>query len=189
MLPWSLGGRCQSRSQLLDLGGEAAEVGSQLQDVSSLAQDLPGASEVVQGQVGPPLLEQGLHREPGNRVGEQRPQASSPGEVLLGPWDVAAVQGDAGRDSVDQRGHDVVVQLSGLQHGQGLPGQELGLAPVVAVDGQDTALGQRGRGGGPGPGVGAELDGLGQDRIGAVGLVGQHVGDALQHQPRCPPAP
>jgi hypothetical protein len=92
---------------------------------------------------------------------------------LLAGRQVAAVQGGTGCHRIHERAHDVVVQLPGLQYGKGLSGQALGLAPVVAPDRQQTTLGQRGGGGGPGPGVGADLDGIGQDQVGVVGLAGR----------------
>jgi hypothetical protein len=71
--------------QLLGLVGQDAEVGSQLEDVASLAQDRPGAGGIVWHQVGARHFQQRLHRAPGNCVGEQRPQASGRHKVQLGP--------------------------------------------------------------------------------------------------------
>jgi hypothetical protein len=57
----------------------------------------------------------------------------------------------------------------------------------VSCDHDQGALGQGGRGGGQGTDVYGDLDRVGQDRVGAVGLAGQDIGNVLQEQGRRPP--
>jgi hypothetical protein len=71
------------------------------------------------------------------------------------------MQGRAGRHRMHDGAHDVVIQLARLQGREGLLGQGLGL--------------------------GADLDGMGQDRVRPVGLAVQQDGDPFQQQGRCPP--
>ena len=70
--------------QFLGLPGEDAQVGPPAENVPALLQDRLGAAGVIQRQVGMAHLHQHLHRTPGDRVGEQRPQASGPRQLLLG---------------------------------------------------------------------------------------------------------
>jgi hypothetical protein len=115
-------------------------------------------------------------------VGEQGPWASGPREMLVGSRDVAAVQGRPGRHRLDEGTYDVVAQVPGPHHPERLLGQGLGLGPRLAFHGQDGPFGQGNRGSGRRPKVGADLDRVGQDRVGAVGLTGQQIRRSLQQQ-------
>jgi hypothetical protein len=87
--------------QLVDLGGEDAEVGPQPEDVAGLAQHRPGAGVVVQGQAGAAQFQQGLDRQVGQGVGEQGPQAGGPRQLFLSLPHLALVYGQPGRHGMD----------------------------------------------------------------------------------------
>ena len=107
--------------------GRMPRSGRRRRIVAGLAQHHPGAGGVVQGQAGPAQLQQGLDSEIRQGVGEQRPQASGPRQLLLGAWHVALVHGHPGRHGVDQGAGDIAVQLPGPNHPLGLLGQGGGL--------------------------------------------------------------
>ena len=159
--------------QLLDLRGEDAEVGPPPEDLAGVAQHHPGTGGVVQGQTRPAQLQQGLDREIRQGIGEQRPQASGPRQLLLGTWHVALVDGHPGRHGMDQGAGDIAVQLPRLNHPLSLLGQGGGLPPVLLVHCYQRALGQGDRGRGQRTGFGGHLGGVGQDRVGPVSLIGQ----------------
>jgi hypothetical protein len=105
----------------------------------------------------------------------------------LDAWHVAPVYGHPGRHGVDQSAGDIAVQLPGLNHTLGLLGQGGGLLPVLMVHGHQGALGQGDRGRGQRTGADGDLGGVGQDRVGPVGLTGQQIADPLQQLGRGPP--
>jgi hypothetical protein len=105
----------------------------------------------------------------------------------LAGWHSTAVQGRARRCHVHQQAHDVVVQPPGRHDLKRLIGQGVGLGPVVACDRQQAALGQRGRDGGQGAGEPTHLDGVGQGRVGLVGLAVQQLSHCLDDHGGRPP--
>ena len=174
--------------ELVGLLGQDAEVGSQLEDAAGLAQDRPGAAGVVQRQVGPGHLQQRLHRHAGDRVGEQRPQASGLDKVLFGPGQVAVVQGHPGGHGVDQGAHDVVVEVPGLT---AIARACSARASASCHCWRSIAMMARSaravEAAGKAPVSRAHLDRVGQDRICLVGVAVEQVGDTLQQQRRRPP--
>jgi hypothetical protein len=169
------------------LGGEDTEVGPPPEDVAGLAQHHPGAGGVVHGQADPAQLHQGLDRQVGQGVGEQGPQPSGQRQLLVGACQVALVYGHPGGHAMDQGAGHIAVQSSGPNHSLGLLGQGGGLVPALPVHGHHRALGQGDRGRGQRTGLGGDLDGVGQDGVGLVGLPGQQIADPLQQLSRGPP--
>ena len=89
--------------------------------------------------------------------------------MLAGRGAVAPVQGRAGHDHMDDGGVEVVVQGPFPADPQGPRGHGLGPLPVAVLDRHQRPLGQGGGGGGQGTRVGADLHGMGQDRVGPLG--------------------
>ncbi len=132
--------------------------------------------------IGAGELEQRPHGVGGTRVGEQWPQPRRPRDLVVCPFDIAALKRSARRQGVRERALRVVVEAE-LPHGRArLLDEALDRGPVAAAERAVAALGERDHQAGPGGRAHADIDGLGEGRVGSVSVAAEEEGISAQHE-------
>ena len=107
-----------------------------------------------------------------------------PRDVVVCPFDVTALKRSTGRQGVGERALRVVVEAE-LPHGRaGLLDEALHRRPVTAAERAVAALGDGDHQGGPGGRAHADLDGLGEGRVGSVSVTAEEKAVSAQHEYR-----
>jgi hypothetical protein len=89
------------------------------------------------------------------------------------------MHGATRHERVRQRAGPVPIQAAVLHQGQSLVREGIGVVPIVAHDRYDAALGENDREERHGARADGDVEGMREERVGAVEITVEQVGDAL----------